>query len=358
MFASGKLRGILKSKVQRNFGKNSLIEIIKINTQEMKIKQLLIVAIAVLVCNLNGFSQDMDFKASGQPTFKIFTNYHSTFFDGTTYNQFEITRAYLGYKHTFSPDWTGAVIFDVGDPEAGKHQMAAFVKNAYMKYKKDAWTIDFGLITTTAFKVQEDFWGYRYMLKSFMDEYSFGSSADIGASVKYKFNKAISADLIVMNGEGYKKIENDSTFSVGLGLTVKPVENLTLRGYAETTTQETSTTDKRNVYALFLGYEIKDLSIAAEYNREEGYKWTEGKDLTGYSFYATYKTKKAKLFARYDDLSSDDNWNGSNDLKMVMLGAEFSPVKGIKITPNYRHSDYEGVDAGVDQIFVNCEIKF
>lgn len=43
------------------------------------------------------------------------------------------------------------------------------------------------------------------MMKSFQDEYKFGSSADLGVSVAYKFNKVVSADVIVANGEGYKK---------------------------------------------------------------------------------------------------------------------------------------------------------
>lgn len=42
-------------------------------------------------------------------------------------------------------------------------------------------------------------------MKSFQDEYKFGSSADLGVSVAYKFNKVVSADVIVANGEGYKK---------------------------------------------------------------------------------------------------------------------------------------------------------
>ena len=82
-----------------------------------------------------------------------------------------------------------------------------YVKNAQITWKQNGWTLNAGLITTTQFKVQEDFWGKRYVMKSFQDEYKFGSSADLGVSVAYKFNKVVSADVIVANGEGYKKVQ-------------------------------------------------------------------------------------------------------------------------------------------------------
>ena len=43
----------------------------------------------------------------------------------------------------------------------------------------------FGLFDMLQFKVQEKFWGYRYLYKSYMDEYRFGSSADLGTGIQY-----------------------------------------------------------------------------------------------------------------------------------------------------------------------------
>ena len=73
-----------------------------------------------------------------------------SFSDGETMPTFEITRAYLGYEYNFSKEWYAKAVLDVGDPEAGKHQMAAFLKNAYFQYEKNNFTASFGLTAPEA----------------------------------------------------------------------------------------------------------------------------------------------------------------------------------------------------------------
>ena len=330
------------------------------DTQEMKFKKLFSITL-LLIFGLYAFSQEKPaFKPSGSPTFKIFSNYHSTFSDGEVFNAFEITRAYLGYKHNFSENWSGSVIFDVGDPEdGGKHEMSAYVKIASLSYEKEALTVDFGLISTTAFKTQEKFWGYRYLLKSFQDEYKSGSSADLGLSATYEFNKMFSADVIVVNGEGYKKIERDNIFSVGVGVTLKPVSGLILRGYFETSTKEEGIFKRQNTLSVFAGFDHEAFSVGAEFNKQTNHKMMEGRDWEGYSVFGTYIIKSTKLLARFDKLTSDGGFNASEDGNIFVVGAEFNPVKGVKITPNYRHYSPEASNgANMDFAYVNCEIKF
>jgi hypothetical protein len=333
-------------------------------------KKLVVIVLAVIGFNMVCFAQEETvFIPSGKPTFKIFSNYHSTFSDGETFNEFEITRAYLGYEHEFNPYWSGKLILDVGNPDDdGDFEMTAYLKNALLSYKKNGLALNFGLISTTAFKVQEKFWAYRYLLKSFQDNYKYGSSADLGVSAAYQFSDVISADVIVANGEGYKQLEADSIFSLGLGVTLKPLERLTARAYVETTTGESDYVDddgeevnlvRQNTWALFLGYTGKNISLAAEFNKQNNNKKADGNDLTGYSFYSTYQMKSTKLFARYDILESKDDWNISNDGNLLVIGAEFNPVNGIKITPNYRnYSPANNESDAINYMYVSCEIKF
>lgn len=327
----------------------------------MKLKKIITTSIPFLGFGLALFSQEnTDFKPSGKPIIRVFSNYHSTFSEGETFNQFQITRAYLGYAHQFGKSWSGRVIFDVGDPkDGGQHQMAAYVKNALLNYRNAGWSVNFGLIGTTAFKTQEDHWGYRYLLKSFQDEYDFGSSADIGISAAYKFNDAISADLIMVNGEGYKKIEQDSIFSVGAGVTFKPIEGLTLRAYYETTTMQKDTIQRQNTAALFASYQYKNLSVGAEYSLQNNRETKKGTDWYGLSFFSTLQIKSSKLFARFDRLESDKDWNTETDGNLFVLGAEFTPVKGIKIAPNFRNlsPSAQGLSR-VNYLYINCEVNF
>ena len=299
------------------------------------------------------------FTPNGKPIIRVYSNFNSTFADGTTESAFEITRVYLGYEHHFSKEFTGTVVYDVADPSVGKLQMTAFVKNAFLGYEKEKLSVDFGIIPTTQFKVQEGYWGYRYLLKSFQDEYSFASSADIGVSVTYEFSEVISADLAITNGEGYKLLQSDNIYKTAFGISLTPVKSLLLRGMVDFM-------DNQSTYAGFIGYDTGKLSVAAEYNYQKNNGMVEGKDYFGPSVYSTYQlSKKSKIYLRLDDLKSNtlsgatQNWNEAKDGTMFMAGFEYSPVRGVKLSPNYRGwSPAQSSQAFASSLFLNCEIKF
>ncbi len=324
-------------------------------------KKSVLTTLVVLCITFMAMSQEPNeaFKPHGKPIIRVFSNFHSTFSDGSSASAFEVTRVYLGYEHYFSEDFSGTVVFDVADPGVGKLQMTAFVKNAYLNYKHDNLSVDFGVIPTTYYKLQEGFWGYRYLQKVFQDEYGLNPSADLGTSASYKFSDAFSADLAVTNGEGYKKLQGDNIFKTAFGLTITPVKELIVRGVIDVMNNETT-------YAGFFGYKGSKLSLAAEYNYQKNFAMVEGHDLFGPSFYGTVKlSKKAKFFARFDDLQSntpsgnEGNWNLAKDGKLFMAGFEFAPVSGIKLSPNYRGwSPADNSQPFASTLMLNCEIKF
>lgn len=323
-------------------------------------KPVLTALVAMFITVLAMSQEPKDaFKPHGKPIIRVFSNFHSTFVDGESSSAFELTRVYLGYEHSFSEDFSGTVIFDVADPGVGKLQMTAFVKNAFLNYKQENLSVDFGMIATTQFKVQENFWGYRYLAKVFQDEYGFASSADLGTSLTYKFNDALSADIAVTNGEGYKKLQSDNILKAAFGLTVNPVKELTVRGMVDMM-------DNQSTYAGFFGYKGGRFSLAAEYNYQKNHLMIDGHDFFGPSFYGTVNlSKKTKFFARFDDLQSNtpsgefENWNLASDGKLYMAGFEFAPVSGIKFSPNYRGwSPVQSAQPYISTLMLNCEIKF
>ena len=325
-------------------------------------KQVSVLLLAMLCIALTAKSQTDEFKPGGKPFMKIFSNYHNTFSDGETASAFELTRFYLGYEYAFSKNFSAKANLDVGNPGVGSLQMTAYLKNAYLKYKANNFTVNFGLIGTNQFKVQEDAWGYRYLEKSFQDAYKFNASADLGVSIAYKFCDAFSADLIIANGEGYKKLQADSTFRTGFGMTATPVKKLTARAYYDFSSKDYT----QSSIATFVGYAADNFSIGAEYNKQFNNSFNDGHDLSGTSFYTTVKaSKKVKLFARYDNLTSNtldgstDNWNQSKDGQLYIAGLEYAPVKGIKLAPNFKGwSPADASKAFSSSLFLNCEIKF
>lgn len=303
-----------------------------------------------------------EFKPGGKPVMRIYSNYHSTFSDGESASTFELTRVYLGYQHQFSQELSGAIVLDVADPGVGGLEMTAFVKNAYLKYHTGNFTANFGMIATTQFKVQENAWGYRYLYKSLQDEHKYNASADLGVSLAYQFSDVLSADVIVANGEGYKKVQADSTFRTGFGVTLTPTKKLTGRVYYDFISKENT----QSSLATFIGYAADKFSVNAEYNHQFNAGFKDGQDLNGVSFYGTWKAaSKIKVFARYDQLYSNtvdgaaNDWNLGKDGQLYLAGLEFAPVKGVKLSPNFQ--GWSPADSNKDfsaSVFLNCEIKF
>lgn len=303
-----------------------------------------------------------EFKPNGKPAALIFTNFNTAFSDGETTPAFEITRAYLGYEYNFSKEWFGRLTIDVGDPKVGSMQYTAFLKFAYMQYKKDKFKGLFGMIPTTQFKYSEDIWGLRYIEKSYMDAYSFYSSADLGITVDYQLTKNLSADLSVFNGEGYKSLQKDDYLRPAIGVTLKDLGNFTARFYADYMGKEV----KQTSLAGLAGYNGNKLVLIAEYNYLWNTKMVDGQDMYGTSVYATYKPgEKIKYFARFDNLKSKplndqtDPWQLAKDGQLIMGGFEIGLLKGVKIAPNIRYwNPADETMPAITYAYLNIELRY
>ena len=307
---------------------------------------LLLLVVAPFAVQAQSTTTDSD-SAKGKAIIRIFTNFHSGFGSANDDRGFELNRSYLGYEYSFGKGLSIKAVVDAGkSSKVDDIQRIVFMKNAQLTWKTGRWNLNFGLISTTQFKVQEDFWGYRYMLMSFQDQYKYGSSADLGASASYRFADWISADVILVNGEGYKKLQINDGIQVGLGTTIKPTERLTLRLYGSI--NEAANKSEKDIYnyAMMLGYKSDRYMIAAEYNMLKNAKNVADNDQSGISLYTSGKlSDKVNLFARYDQMFSRRDWNIAKDESAIIAGAEFRPHKNIKIAPNFRMIMPEATDA-------------
>ena len=296
-------------------------------------------------------------EPKGKAIIQVFANAHTGFGADNDDRGFELDRSYLGYQYSFGKGLQMKAVMDIGkSSDVGDYQRIAYIKNAQVTWKPGRWTLDGGLISTTQFKVQEKHWGYRYIMKSFQDEYKFGSSADLGISAAYKFNDVVSADAIIVNGEGYKKVQVKDGLQYGLGATVTPVKGLTLRVYGSL--NESTQKGAKDAYnwAAFAGYKNDRFSLGAEYNIYQNTGFVDDADQYGLSVYGTaHLSKVVDVFARYDYLSSKDDWNIGKDESAAMLGAQFKVCKYVKIAPNLRMNipSADGADNGYSA-YVSC----
>ncbi len=302
------------------------------------------------------------FKPYGKPLVLVYTNINSSFNKNGNSKSVDLTRAYLGYEYFFSESLSSRINIDVADPGVGRLQMTAFIKNAYLQYKKNNFSARFGMIGVDQFNIQEKQWGYRYIYKSFQDAYNFGPSADLGAAIEYSPAGFISFDASVLNGEGYKKLQADSTFKETAGLTIRPLKGLVIRGYYDMMNNSFN----QQTFALFAGYSYKIFRVGVEYNKQINNGMIDLHDMSGISFYSAVNiTEKFSIFARYDNLKSTLNtgetlpWNIKKDGQLLMAGFDYSPVKGIKIAPTYSGWSPEDETMSFTSIAaLNFEIRF
>lgn len=318
------------------------------------------VMLAGLLACIGISAQVQDVKTEnpkGKAIVQVFGNFHTGFGDENDDRGFELERSYLGYEYNFGNGLSAKAVMDVGkSSDVSDYHRIAYIKNAMVSWKKGRLTINGGLIPATQFNFQEKFWGYRYVLKSFQDEYKFGSSADLGLSVAYKFADWVSADAIVVNGEGYKKIQKNDGLNYGLGVTLTPVSGFQIRLYGGL--NESGEEGKKDIanLAAFVGYKHEKFYIGAEYNQMWNALYKDGAGQNGYSVFASAKLSKVtELYARFDDLYSKNDWNIAKDEAAAIVGAQFKLGKFVKIAPNFRMSmpKADGAKNGCSA-YINC----
>lgn len=331
-------------------------------------KKFLLPVVSFLAFANAAMAQTSDFKPSGKPIVKVFGDYFYNSQNSKSNTGFEIQRAYLGYGYNFTEKFSGKALLDVGNNTGGS-AYTAFLKNALVEYKDNLFTIDAGLIGTDAFSLQESVWGKRYLQKSFQDLNGFSSSADLGASLKVKISPVFSLDASVLNGEGYKSIQADSTLKVTAGLTVQPIKGLTARVYTDYLKNNKNIKPAgkaQTSFNAFLGYVGAKASVGAEYNYQKNSGLTSGKDLTGISVYGTAEVApKTNVFARFDNLSSKDDVNasaatlGKNDGNLLIAGLEYTLTKGIRVSPNIQlYNPKKDGAKNLTSFYLNFEMGF
>ncbi len=311
------------------------------------------------------------FSPNGKIEGRVFTDFFYEFNEHKT--AFEISRAYLGYNYSYTENFSVRTVIDVSKPDVtinGKTvdtistslQHTAHLKFAYGTYQKNKFTASIGMIELNQFKLQDQQWGHRYIMKTLQDEYGFCSSADLGAKVDYKFSNWFSADVTVRNGEGFKKVQTDNIYWYGLGVTIQPFKSLYYRVYFDYSKKDVTQLNITN-YISYIGTKFK---VGAELELGQNFGNVVHKKLNGLSLFTVYQlTPKFEIFGRYDRLSSNtlsgqtNSWNYDKDLSTAILGIQINPIKNISISLNGRYVIPENSDKTKKiSVYTNIDFKF
>lgn len=330
-------------------------------------RQFFLVAGLVLALQCISWAQAEEFKPKSEPIVRIFGNFHSGLTPDDSRALFEIERAYLGYSTQVNPNLSAEVKVDIGSPEnESVYAMVkryAYVRNAFISYKMGKLKTDFGIINMTHFSVQDKFWGYRYVQKSFADRFKYGKSVDMGVNAAYTVNKQFSFDAGIVNGEGYSQLQNDNYFEYTAGATVQWPQKLIWRFFAN---MGPSATQTKMVYAAFAGITFSPKwNLGMEYNVMQNYNYRDGFNMQGYSVYSTYKLpRNLRVFGRFDMTNSnkvdgaENPWNLAKDGSSFVAGVEQRINNHLKFSLNYQ--DWVPRAANLDNkayVYLNFEFN-
>jgi len=310
-------------------------------------------------------AQESDqFNPSGKIFGLLFADYHTSFSGGKSVPVFEIARSYFGFDYNFSKTIMSRVMYDgFTQTVNGKVMLSGYLRNAYLQFDNGKLTLRGGLLGVEQISIAEKLWNYRYITKTPIDYSGMIFSADLGVIAKYKVAEAVSFDIGLLNGRGYKDIAPDTTLKLITGITVKPVKNLIFRGYFDAMGPAGT---RQMTFSLTGAYTGPVFTLGAEYLRQNNHLMATGENYSGVSIFSEVKVaEKFSVFARYDNIGSvtpegeTEPWNLSKDGSCLFIGFDYSPVKNIRIAPNFTGftPDNENSDF-VGTVGVNVEAKF
>ncbi|MGM0377834.1 MAG: porin [Bacteroidota bacterium] len=322
-----------------------------------------------LICSIayaQGQNNTDDFEPSGSVFGTLFSNFNTSLSGPDPQTAFEVRRAYLGYKYLISPEFSAKVKLDIGSPnDASQYSLLrrfGYFKTAALYYQPtDNIEIGFGLQDAIQFKVQEKFWNRRYIAKSFMDQYKYGPSADIGIKGTWS-SENVDVDVAFFNGEGYSSLQNDNTFKGGGGITYRPFRNMTTRIYSDLSVKEI----KQSTTTVFAGYQRDAFSLGGEYAWHRNRDFEENHNVHGFSLMGDMRIiQDVRIFGRYDQVDSNIlegesvPWNLANDESAITTGIEYSPIDAIRMAANYQDHYPAAKNAEMrSAFFINIEASF
>ena len=194
------------------------------------------------------FAQNDEKLFSGKPILTLFANYKAGVGHCNENSGFNLDRAFVGYEGFFTKGFSAKILMNVETmadensysgnevtlaDENGNTKFNGYLKNAQIDWKGKGFFVSAGLVNLKQFSEQENFWGHRYIFKSFQEEYGIAFCEDIGIVAGYEFSPVISADMALTNGEGRKFKNMDNNYKYGAGLTLKPVKGFMFRLYGD-----------------------------------------------------------------------------------------------------------------------------
>ena len=267
---------------------------------------------------------------------RIYASYSFDLSEGAEYaNEFDIDRAYINVKSKISERLSARITTDVGrlsDGEADA-KVRPYLKYAYLEVKDVApgVKVRVGMAGLGLIATHENFWGHRWIEKSFTDRNKLHSSSDIGLHAIGAHGQ-FSWQGGLVNGSGYGKAEDDASkkaqLQVGYDL-LKSDDSAPIYLFVS---HEVGAEAPVTLVAAAGGYSSKVVTVWAE-----GVTEMEGDRMgLGYSVSLVPHMGKNNLVLRYDDWDVDTAVDEDN-ARYALAGVSHDFAKKLSAGITYKH---------------------
>ena len=304
---------------------------------------------------------------SGSHLAEIFTDFHYNLRSDSNTTGFNVNRAYFGYNYIVDKNFSANITLNIGSPDdlapgSADRRYVCF-REASLTYANETLNLTFGMTTARLFSFQQKFWGKRYIARTYQSINGYGFVADLGLVADYKFNDVVEADLSIMNGEGYTKLQLDNAVKTGLGITITPVKEVAIRVFSDVI--QTQGLWQATLVG-FAGFKNERVTFGAEASYKSNLDLIKNHHAWGISGTAAISlTKKLEFFSRYDYSTSIIApgdvmpWNIVKDGQFLINGFQYTFNNIVKIAIDNQArfpSDKEKTIS--DLIFINALFKF
>ena len=236
----------------------------------------------------------------------LFSHFGLDLSDDDLASDFDVDRVYLTYRRKIGDDFAVRVTTDVGRVSEDDAKLSLFVKYAYAEWKGalPGTTLRLGAAGMPFPGYYDNFWGHRYVSKSFTDANKLLKTSDFGIhALGQAGDGLVDWQLSVVNGEGYASEEADADKSVITRVSIDPLTGRDAGQLPLTVTlsQDVLLDTPRTVYGGAVGFANDATTLWVEYigTLESGITGT------GYSATVVQSLGPVNLLARYDHVDQD-----------------------------------------------------
>lgn len=268
-------------------------------------------------------------------------------------NGFWIRRIYFTYDRNLSQDFS--MRFRLEANSAGdfttKATLEPKVKDAYLKWKSGRHSLLAGISPSPTWNFVENAWGYRWVEKTPLDLYKFGSSRDFGLAAQGSLDaaKKVNYHLMIGNGNGESTESNKGKKFMG-SLRAQLGDYVTLEGYGDFDDRP-GRTDRYTGqgFLTFAGDSWRAGVLFAHQTR----RTNAGSDLqlqVGSVFAAARLGNKVWAIARVDrQFDPNPDAEGISYLPfasaarstLIIAGLDIAPVENVRLSPNVEIIAYD-----------------